>query len=464
MIGAGMTGLAAAHRLSADGHSCDVYERWPGLGGQVATIDVGEGALLERYYHHLFTSDVQIAALYEEIGLPEGIEWFESSVAMFCEGSSYPFTSPLDLLRFTPLTLRSRLRMGFAALMLQRRHTEVGPFESVTAHRWIVDSMGSEAWEKVWGPLLRGKFGDHAEEISMAWLWARLTVRRRMKGREARTEMLGYPRGSWEPLLERLRDLIVERGGRVLIDRPAISIGARDGSFEVAWAAPDSFRAGHDPARFAPGGEPESYGAVIATVPNQIFKSLLEPELGRMVGPEYIGRLDSIVYDTALCTLLEIDRQFSPYYWTNIADNELPFVGLIEQANLVGADRYGGRRFLYVANYLDPGHRLLGLSPDQLLAEYEPGLRKVNPGFDLDWVRARWVFREPDAQPIVTVGYPEKIPPLETGVPGLILANTTQVYPEDRGTNYSVELGERAVAALTTSLPGQARQGDAQRS
>ncbi len=447
-----MTGLAAAHRLSGVGHTCDVYERWPGLGGQVATIDVGDGLLLERYYHHLFTSDRHIAALYEEIGLPDGIEWFESSVAMFCEGRSYPFTSPLDLLRFTPLSLRSRLRMGYAALMLQRRHPEVGPFESITAHRWIVDSMGTEAWEKVWGPLLRGKFGDHAEEISMAWLWARLTVRRRMKGKEARTEMLGYPRGSWEPLLERLRDLIVERGGRVLIDRPAISIGARDGRFEIAWGAPDSFRAGHDPARFDRGGEPELYDAVIATVPNHIFKSLLEPELERRVGASYIGRLDSIVYDTALCALLEIDRPLTPYYWTNIADNELPFVGLIEQTNLISAERYGGRHFLYIANYLDPSHRLLELSPDELLAEYEPGLRKVSPGFDLGRVRERWVFKEPDAQPIVTVGYPERMPPLDTGVPGLVLANTTQVYPEDRGTNYSVELGDRAVRALAKSL------------
>src|SRR4029079_15343597 len=41
-----------------------VYERWPGLGGQVATLDVGAGEPPERYYHHLFTSDRHIAALY----------------------------------------------------------------------------------------------------------------------------------------------------------------------------------------------------------------------------------------------------------------------------------------------------------------------------------------------------------------------------------------------------------------
>lgn len=453
VIGAGIAGLAAAHRLALDGHRCDVYERWPGLGGQVATLDLGGGLLIERYYHHLFTSDRRIAALYEEVGLRDGIEWFESSVAMFCDGASQPFTSPLDLLRFTPLSLRSRLRMGVAVLMLQRRH-EVEPFESVTAHRWIVEAMGSQAWEKVWGPLLRGKFGDRAEQISMAWLWARLTVRRRVKGKEARQELLGYPRGSWQPLLERLRDRIQAAGGRVLIDRPAASVAARDGRFELRFGAPGSFRRGLDPRCFEPGGDAETYDAVLATVPNDVFRALIEPELERRVGTEYIGRLDAISYDTALCALLELDRQFSPFYWTNIADPELPFVGLVEQTNLIPAKRYGGRRFLYIANYLAPGHPLLELSPDGLLDAYEPGMRKVNPRFHQGWIRNRWVFREPAAQPIVTVGYGERIPPLRTGVSGLVLANTTQVYPEDRGTNYAVELGERAARELVEDRLG----------
>ena len=72
----------------------------------------------------------------------------------------------------------------------------------------------------------------------------------------------------------------------------------------------------------------------------------------------------------------------------------------------------------------------------------------MQPQFSPAWIRARWLHREPAAQPIVTVGYHRRIPPLQTGVRGLVLANTTQIYPEDRGTNYSVELGDRAVAAL----------------
>jgi len=338
--------------------------------------------------------------------------------------------------------------MGMAVLGLRLRGQPVEQFEGLTAREWIRRSMGDEAWEQVWRPLLRGKFGDRSEDISMAWLWSKLTVRRQIKGDEARQELLGYPRGSWETLYERLKDSIESRGGRVMIDRPARRLSRADGRLVVEPGAQDSFRAGHDPRRFPPAEGPEEYDAVIATVPNDIFEQLLDPDLAEQVGPEYLARLHSIEYHTALCLLLEIDRQFSPFYWTNIADEELPFVGLIEHTNFIEPERYGGRRFLYVANYFEPAHPMLAFDIDELLDRYEPGLKKVNPDFSRDWIKNRWLFREPAAQPIVTLGYRERIPPFETGVPGLVLANTTQIYPEDRGTNYSERLGAEAVEAL----------------
>ena len=448
IIGAGVAGLVAAHRLTESGHRCDVLERWPGLGGQAATLDVGGGHLVERYYHHLFTSDRHIRALYDELGLGGELEWLPSSVAVFAQGRSHAFTTPLDLLRFGPLSVRSRVRMGAAVLWLQRRGRDVTPYEGETARAWIERAMGREAWEIVWGPLLRGKFGDRADEISMAWLWGKLTLRRQIRGEEARRELLGYPRRSFETLFARLRSRIEERGGRVLIDRPAARIARADGAFSVTAGAPGSFRRGHDPAAFDPAGPPERYDGVVATVPSGIFERLLDPPLRDALSPGYGDRLRAAEYQTALCLLLEVDRRFSPFYWTNVADVGLPFVGLIEHTNLVDPARYDGRRFLYAANYVAAGDPLLDLDAEGLLTAYSDGLRRVNPGFSRDWVRRLWRFAEPAAQPVVTVGYRDRIPPLATGVPGLVLANTTQIYPEDRGTNYSVRLGDQAARTL----------------
>jgi protoporphyrinogen oxidase len=442
VLGAGVCGLVAAHRLTAAGHACDVYERWPGLGGQAATLDVGGGHRLERYYHHLFTSDRHIAALYAELGMPDELEWRRSSVAFFAGGRQWPFVTPLDLLRFGPLPPLSRVRMGAAVVALQRLGRRPEPYEGVTAREWIERWMGRSAWRAVWGPLLRGKFGERADDIAMVWLWSKFRLRRE----DAGEEKLGYPRRSWEPLFAALQTSIESGSGRVLIDRPAARLSrAPDGGLLVTPGAPGSFRSGHDPRRFEPAGEPERYDRVLVTLSNDVFEQVADPGL---LPDSYVGGLRSIEYFAALCLLLELDRPFSPYYWTNVADRELPFVGLIEHTNFVEPERYGGRRFLYVANYLQQGHELLTLDADELIDRYEPGLRKVNPAFDRSWVRERWLFREPAAQPIVNVGYRERIPPLRTPVEGLVLANTTQVYPEDRGTNYAVRLGGKAAEAL----------------
>jgi protoporphyrinogen oxidase len=445
VIGAGVAGLTAAYRLTSAGHAVDVYERWPGLGGQAATLDAGDGVRLERYYHHLFTTDRHITELFAELGLPEELEWRESTTAMLARGRLWPFTTPGDLLRFKPMPPLDRVRMGAAAVALQRFAGRPEPYERITAREWIERRMGRAAWREVWGPVFRGKFGERAEQIAMVWLWSKLRLRR---GEDARDERLGYPRDSWEVLLQTLRDRIEAGGGRVLIDRPAARIAPDGDGWTVTPGAPDSFRRGHDPREFEvsdPARPPERYDRVLATVPGDVFEQLLEP--GTL--PEgYVERLRSIEYFTALCLLLEVDRQVTPYYWINVAEADVPFVGLIEHTNFVEPERYGGRRFLYVANYLPRGHELLDLDADALLERYADGLRRANPSWDPSWVKQAWRFAEPAAQPIVTVGYRDRIPPLHTGVPGLVLANTTQIYPEDRGTNYAVRLGDEAARAV----------------
>ena len=458
VLGAGMAGLTVGHRLALEGHAVDVYERWPGLGGMAATFDMGDGTLLERYYHHLFMSDRHIVELYEELGMPGEVEYHDSTTAFFVGGRSWPFTSPLDLLRFRPLPLRSRIRMGLAVVRLQRRGSDVTPYETETARAWILDNMGRHAWDVVWGPLLRGKFGTRADDISMSWLAKKFMLRREVSDKQARGEKLGYPRNTWELLFQRLRERIEGNGGRVLIDRPAARLATDgDGGFLVTPAASDSWRRGLDPRAFDEDGEPERYDAVVAALPNDIFEGLLTGPLADDVGEEYLGKLRSIDYHAALCLVLVLDRSLTPYYWTNIADPDLPFLGLIEHTNWLPSEWYGGKRILYITNYLEQNDPLLRMDPDELVDHYLPGLRKVNPEFSRDWIESRWLFREPHAQPIVDLGYRDRIPPLRTPVPGLFLANTTQVYPEDRGTNYAVRLGEevaREVLELDASRRG----------
>src|SRR5205085_5749142 len=94
------------------------------------------------------------------------------------------------------------------------------------------------------------------------------------------------------------------------------------------------------------GGDPEPYDLVLATVPSDVFDRMLDPALADAIGPAYMERVRGVEYQWALCLLLELDRQFTPFYWTNVADAGLPLIGLIEHTNLITPERYGGRRFL----------------------------------------------------------------------------------------------------------------------
>jgi hypothetical protein len=51
------------------------------------------------------------------------------------------------------------------------------------------------------------------------------------------------------------------------------------------------------------------------------------------------------------------------------------------------------------------------------------------------------------------VNHSEKIPPLETPLPGVYWASMSHVYPWDRGTNYAVELGRRVAKLMVGQTP-----------
>jgi len=158
-------------------------------------------------------------------------------------------------------------------------------------------------------------------------------------------------------------------------------------------------------------------------------------------------RLAEWTYRTAVVLLLELRRQYSGTYWVNVGESDVPFLGLVEHTNLVPAERYPAR-YLYVSNYVAADDPLTQLSTDALLAHYVRQLGVIAPDFrEADVMRA-WSFREAAAQPVPKLGNRARILPFATPLPRIYLANTTQIYPEDRGTNYSVRLGQQVAQAV----------------
>jgi protoporphyrinogen oxidase len=437
IIGGGAAGLAAGYELLQWGHKVEIFERAPFLGGQASTFDVG-GQRLERGYHHLFMSDTSMIDLIHEVGLGDQLHWIESKVGVYALGQIWPFVTPMDLLRFRAIPLVDRVRLGLMTLYLQRLK-DWHKLERQTATEWVRKWMGKNAYEAMLGPMLRGKFGQYYEHVSMAWLWNKFALRVGSRGKglkDAQKEKLGYPMCSFGAVFDRVAEIITESGSNVHTSASVQRVIVEGGQ-----AIGVEVKIGHN--------EPETrtYDAVLATVPSFIFPNLV-PDLPE----DYLQKLTNVNYLAAVLIVLILDRPLSSVYWLNIADRSIPFLGVIEHTNFIDPNYYGGRHIVYISNYLSKENSLYHLKKEELFQEYLPHLRKLNPDFDPAWVKEYYYHREEAAQPVVTVNYSHHIPDYHTPISRLYLANTTQIYPEDRGTNYSVRLGRKVAAMMVKEL------------
>ena len=440
IIGAGATGLPAAYDILRAGHEAVVYERAPFIGGHASTFDVG-GQRLERGYHHWFTSDTDIVDLVEEIGLGHTIRWIDSTVGTLDNGRIYDFVTPLDLLKFKPLSLPARIRLGLMTLYLQRQK-DWRKYEGVTAAEWLRRHGGQRVYDGFWGPMLRGKFGErYHDQVTMAWVWGKINTRVKSRGKSMVKEKLGYPMGSFGLVFDTLADRIRDLGGEVHTSASVNRILVRE---------PERRRTGgRDSGRRLPLRGKRQFDAVLATTPSPIFTRLVPP-----LPEDYQARLDRARYMSAVLIVLVLDRPLSHVYWLNVADRSIPFVGVIEHTNLIGPEHYGGRHIVYLSNYLTTDSPLYRMSHEELLDEYLPHLKKVNPEFELDWIETSYHHRVDGAQPVIGIDYSGHIPDHRTPFSGVYLANTTQIYPEDRGTNYSVRMGRQVARIIMDDFGG----------
>ncbi|HLZ09205.1 MAG TPA: FAD-dependent oxidoreductase, partial [Chloroflexota bacterium] len=164
-------------------------------------------------------------------------------------------------------------------------------------------------------------------------------------------------------------------------------------------------------------------------------------------------------YNGAQCVILSLDRPLTDWYWISIHDNDYPFLVAVEHTNYMSSQDYGGRHLLYLGNYLPQTDPRYSMTESELLDLFVPFLSRLNPDFDRSWINQTWVFKTPFAQPIVTVDYHEHIPPHETPLPGVFLANMFQVYPQDRGQNYSIRMAYDVAALALRSLEAAAKVG-----
>jgi protoporphyrinogen oxidase len=322
--------------------------------------------------------------------------------------------SPKDILLNYPISIPSRLRLSFMTAYLKAT-SNYKKFNKYTAADWLERRMGKEAYEMQFKPVLLGKFGDFYEQIAMPWFWSRV---------HERSLSLGYLSGGFQQMYDRLGEEITKAGGTIRLETAVTRIAPIGGG---------KTRVEVDK------GEPYEFDSVVSTLPTKLFLKLAEglPE-------DYRSQYDWGDALGAHVVILALKESLlDPIYWLSIAEPGYPFLVVVDHTKMRSTEEYGGRHLLYIGNYLPMSHRYFKMPDEEVIAEFLPHLKRLNASFDPDWVTERWVFKAPFAQPIVTRDYEAHIPPLKTPLPNVYMGNMFQVYPQDRGQNYSIKLANK---------------------
>jgi protoporphyrinogen oxidase len=424
IIGGGFTGLTAAYRLAQDKRfTITILESSNQLGGLAGGFPL-LGTSLEKTYHHLFLTDTSILDLVKELGLNDLLAWCDSSMGIYRGGHTYAFRTPLDLLRFRPCSFAGRVRLGLVALYLKHKK-DWQPFAGRRAYEWMSDACGQSAMDSVWGPLLKGKFDRYYDKVSMAWLWARIHIRANSRAPRGGGEKLGYFRGGFNVVVSALENKLRQAG--VSIQTGAVAERIFDNRSAVV------------------NGREIPFDYCLFTGPSPAFARLL-PEFASL--REYAQQLQSIEYLGAICLVFTSEQDLGDFYWVNVNEPDAPFLVFINHTRLMDKSHYQNKYVYYLGAYKSRDGAAFGLSDDALAELWWQYVKKMFPEFDSGRVGERHVFRFGAAQHIVDTEYEKKMPAHRTPLPGVFLANFSQIFPEDRGTNYAVREGNKIAEML----------------
>ncbi|MBU0708928.1 NAD(P)/FAD-dependent oxidoreductase [Patescibacteria group bacterium] len=423
IIGAGYTGLVAAYRLAQSGCQVTLLEKTNELGGLAADFKL-HGAHLEKFYHFTYKTDNYLIDLIKELGLEETLHWHRSSIAIYYKGQHYPFMTPLDLLKFKPLSIFDRIRTGLIAFYLQRL-TNWKKIASYTAYDWMTKFAGKNVRDIIWTPLLKGKFDKYYKDISMVWLWKRIKVRIDSKEKGEPTERLGQLEGGFYSITNGLVEKLHEYRVKIVTNAPVEKVIKNSATGEITVVTPKS--------EF-------QFDKVIITTPSPVAAEMLADN--QEMTTEYLRKLNYVNYLGAAVFIFSSRQKLGDYYWYNINDPQASFLVFINLTKLVSTEKFQGNYVYYIGAYVPHDHEYFRLAETEIINRWVSYLKKMFPDFRDDQLLEKHLFRMRYAQHNMDVGYEQHIPSYTAPAKGVYLANFSQIFPDDRGLNYAVREGD----------------------
>jgi protoporphyrinogen oxidase len=240
--------------------------------------------------------------------------------------------------------------------------------------------------------------------------------------------MFGYVPGGYARILDRFAEVLEQEGVEI---RCAAAV-------ERVTGAPHQGVS----VKFADGSEAE-FDQVVFTTPSGIIGRAC-PQLT----PAERERFDGIRYLGITCPSLLLKQPLSPYYVTNITDSWVPITAVIEMTTIVDPKDLGGRSLVYLPKYMVAEDPAFADSDDAVRERCLSTLEKMYPHFSRDDVEAFRVARVRTVMAIPTLRYSERLPPMQTSIPGVWAVNSAHILKGNLNVNETIQIAEDAVSTV----------------
>lgn len=415
IIGGGWMGLVLAYRLSQKNHHIHLLERDTQLGGLATYEDYGD-FYWDRFYHVILPTDNQLVSFIEEIGLGDKLRWKETFTGVYVDENFYSVSNSKEFLLFPPLNIFQKFRLGMT-ILIGSQIKDAKKMEKITVEEWLIKYSGKTTYEKFWKPLLKAKLGDSYRRVSAVFIWT--YIKRLFEARgdsSAKKEQMGYLEGGYKTALDHLFHTLPEKGVDIKLETTVTSINPNEnGGITIKY-----------------NGDAEHFDKVIFTGPVNVLEKVAHPSLMNVS-----GNTGSVEYLGVLCMIIATKKPLTPYYVLNIADERIPFTGVIGMTTLVDTAQTGGYHLTYLPKYIISDDPILRKPDDEIVNWFLEGLNILYPDLKEEDIVFTKINRAIKVQPLQVINYSQIFPKVETQHPDFFVLNTSQ-FTNDTLNNNSV--------------------------
>ena len=432
VVGGGFLGITLALRLRQAGHDVTLIEAAPELGGLAAPWEIGN-LTWDKHYHVTLMSDLRTRALLGECGLEDEMRWVETKTGFYTDGKLYSMSDTLEFLRFPPLRLIDKLRLG-ATIFYASKIKDPTALEQINVCDWLRKLSGRRTFEKIWLPLLRAKLGPNYDRVSASFIWAIIARMYAAKKGGLKKEMFGYLPGGYERFIDKLGTQLKSSGIMIRTGSPVDSIiqDPETGQQVIN---------GH--LRF---------DQVAVTLPAKPALQICAHQLD----PVQRAQHEAIEYQGIICASALLKKPLAGYYVTNITD-PAPFTAVIEMTALVEPDQLKGHHLVYLPKYVPrDDDESFGRSDDEIESEFTDALLGMYPHLTRGDITAFKISRARDVLALATENYSAKLPPITSQTGNLHLINSSHIVNGTLNINETIQLAEQA-AEQHKDTPSQTR-------